>query len=807
MLFNFLSLRATQVVLAAGLAVVPTYAQHPPALQGHDWKASWITSADAPPHGPSVLHFRKLFAVTASPIHFVVHISADNQFQLRVNGQPVATGPAHSNLEHWKYETYDIAPLLHIGKNIIAATVWNFGEASPLRQISNRTGLVVDGDTDKEAPVRTDNTWEVEDEPGITIVPKPPFLMNSYYVAPPGERVDGPVFDWTWDQLPAAGTPSAWKAAQAIASAAARGTAFNDTNWQLVPDLLPPMEMTDQAPGRIVRQSGVIESSSSMSVSAHTNASLLIDQGALTTAYPQLTLAKGKGSIVTVHYAEALYDAKGDKGNRNEINEKHIDGLFDEILPEGVSRRTYIPLEWRTWRYLQIDIKTGDEALELEPVRSIFTAYPFKQAGHFESDDPSLTRLWDTGWRTARVCAHDTYMDTPYWERLQYAGDTRIEMLLSYAIAGDDRLARQGIEAFHNSTTSEGIPLSRYPSSLFQSIPGFSMYWIGMVHDYWMYRSDSEFVRAQLPVVRSTIAWFIDKQNANGLIGRLPWWPFVDWSDGFDRGFPPQDADGDSAVLSLQLVEALRYASELENALGNADLGRLDSGKADEIAAAVYKLCWSDKEGLLADTPEKSHFSQHANAYAVWLDVIPEIDQKKVMNRIFSVTDPAFISDRPVPVMSKASYYYRFYLSRALLHAGMGDEYLETLGPWKKMIANGLTTWAEQPEPSRSDSHAWSAHPNFDLLTVVAGISPAGPGFGSVRVQPHLGNLKHLSAAMASPRGNIEVQFEVRKKGVDAVVTLPDGLDGSLIWNGQTTHLQSGTQHLRLDPDAENITR
>ena len=71
--------------------------------------------------------------------------------------------------------------------------------------------------------------------------------------------------------------------------------------------------------------------------------------------------------------------------------------------------------------------------------------------------------------------------------------------------------------------------------------------------------------------------------------------------------------------------------------------------------------------------------------------------------------------------------FFRFYLARALDHAGMGNQYLQLLEPWRKMVSLGLTTWAEQPEPMRSDSHAWSAHPNYDFLTIVAGIRPATP--------------------------------------------------------------------------------
>jgi hypothetical protein len=103
--------------------------------------------------------------------------------------------------------------------------------------------------------------------------------------------------------------------------------------------------------------------------------------------------------------------------------------------------------------------------------------------------------------------------------------------------------------------------------------------------------------------------------------------------------------------------------------------------------------------------------------------------------------------------MSPASYYFRFYVARAMVHAGLGDLYIPQLEPWRNMLQLGLSTWAETPEPTRSDSHAWSAHPTFDLMTIVAGIGPGAPGFRTVAITPHLGKLQHAAASMPTPRG------------------------------------------------------
>ena len=101
-------------------------------------------------------------------------------------------------------------------------------------------------------------------------------------------------------------------------------------------------------------------------------------------------------------------------------------------------------------------------------------------------------------------------MDTPYYEQLQYIGDTRIQALISYTVGGDDRLARQALEAFNVSRIPDGITRSRYPEFPAQNIPTFSLLWIGMLRDYWMYRPVQEAGTAFLDAGharRSRLVW------------------------------------------------------------------------------------------------------------------------------------------------------------------------------------------------------------------------------------------------------------------------------------------------------------
>lgn len=780
---------AASVILVAVFWASPTSPQaQNPELLGRRWKANWITSPDGPQREFGVFHFRKTFSLESVPPHFVLHASGDNRYELFVNGTRVLAGPARGDLDHWRYETLEIAPYLRVGRNVLAAVVWNFADLAPMGQMSSEAGLIVQGDGMAEGVVDTNSSWRTLASHAVEMIPLDRDKIPHYTVVGPGERVDGRYYPWGWETT--GYDDSAWKPAYPLTPGGPRGIQDSPSRWMLVPRSIPLMEERVERASRLVRASGVevpaefLQGRARVTVPAETRATLLLDQTYLTTAYPELVTSGGRGAEVTLTYAESLWQGQN-KGNRNETEGKQILGYHDQFLPDGGERRLFRPLWWRTFRYLQIDIATRAEPLSIAALRIVFTAYPFVARAKFESDDPTLQKIWEVGWRTARLCAHETYMDCPYYEQLQYAGDTRIQALISLYMTGDDRLVKNAIELLDESRIPDGLTQSRYPSRLPQIIPPFSLLWIGMMHDLWWYRGDEAFLRQFVPGMRDALGWFESRLSPSGLLGPLEWWNFADWTKDFNNGVPPEEPDGQSSILSLQFALALREAADLEESLGSAARAAHERALARKIVAAVEKTCWDASRRLIADTPARRHFSQHANLLAVLAGAVPPTDRQRVMKTV--------LSD---PTLTQCSYYFRFYLFQALKKAGLADEYLAQLDPWREMLALGLTTWAETPEPTRSDCHAWSAHPNFDLLATVAGIEPSAPGFRQVAIQPHLGPLKRLAATLSHPQGEITVAYERRGESLVADVSLPAKLSGWFYWRGKRTALHPGSQRL-----------
>jgi hypothetical protein len=761
--------------------------------------AYWIFHPDIPGDEYGVFHFRRVLNLTAKPEKYIVHVSADNRYRFFVNGRQVASGPQRSDLLHWPYQTLDLAEHLRPGKNVLAALVWNWGALRPVAQFSYRTGFLLQGDSEQESEINTDEKWRVLHNAGYEPIRITSSDVGGYYASPPGESVKASFYPWGWEQTDF--DDKGWSDAAKITGWDAEITRLRGTHrtgvawgWHLVPRSIPPMEEKVVRYTGVRRASGVelsegfLQGNKDLIVPPQTKATLLLDQSHLTNAYAVITTSGGNGSKVTLTYAEALKDAESRKGNRNEIEGKTIVGVKDVFYPDGGNNRSLRTLWFRTYRYVQMEIETAEAPLHVQDLHGIFTGYPLEMQARFDSEVAWFSDMWEMNWRGLRLCAFETYFDTPYYEQLQYVGDTRIQALITFYMSDDDRLVRQAITHFDLSRIPEGITASRYPSDLAQYIPPFSLIWIAMVHDYWMHRDDPKFVRDLLPGIRSVLSWFEKRLDETGILGPIIWWPYVDWADEWSGGIPPGGRDGHSTVISLQYIYALQRAAEIENALGLAIEADRYRTLADSLIAAVRRQTWDMDRRLFRDTPEEQIYSQQTNTMALLVGASPADEQSELMDKILADT-----------TLTQATYYFGFYVFEALEKAGFGDRYVELLEPWRQMLAIGLTTTPERPEPTRSDSHAWSAHPNYGLLATVLGIRPAEPGFRFVRIAPKLGPLRRAEGRVPHPKGNIDVKLVRKgKDGVTATVTLPPGLNGLFEWQGKQKPLEAGKQEFEL---------
>ncbi len=756
-----------------------------------EWDASWIYLSDKPDNEYGLYLFRKVFQLDNVPDSFNVRVSADNRYKLYVNEILVSQGPVIGDIKHWNYETVDLAPYLKAGNNIIAAKVWNEGALRPVFQFSKQTAFLLQGTSELTKKVNTNSSWKCIEDKSYTPIKQ---NVRGYYAAGAGEKIDMNFKVVGWKQLNF--DDSRWSTSEGFVDRAFVGFGFNTRQgWTLIPSIIPPMELTKQRlqTTRYANGAKVPESFPAQSIpieiAANTTAQILVDQSFLTNAYPTLIFSKGKNSTVVITYSEGLYDKNGAKNNRNNIEGKTISGRQDTIISNGKINQNFTSLSWRTYRYVQLEVKTQSEPLIINDFYGTFTGYPFKLNAKVEVDHPEINKILKIGWRTARLCAVETYMDCPYYERLQYIGDARIQMMISYYNSGDDRLAKYALNLWDNSRKPDGYTLSRYPDTQGQVIPPYSLWHVSALYDYMMMGEDREFVKEKLLGTRQILNYFITHIAEDGSLKNIPGWNFTDWVPTWDAGVAPMDDQGNSSLLDLQLLLALQSGQKLEETEGAPEYARLYADLSKKLAETIKEKYWDAARNLYADTPQKNSFSQHANTLAILAGLTDEETSRNVAQKM--------LSDN---TLTQASIYFKYYLHQALAKAGLGDHYLNWLDIWRKNIDLGLTTWGEtsEVETTRSDCHAWGSSPNIEIYRTILGIESAAPYFSKVKIEPQLGDIKNIKGEIPHPKGNISVAYKKMKNKIKAEIHLPDGVNGIFIWKGRQVDLKAGMNQIEL---------
>ena len=768
------------------------------SLQSHGqpwppWKGKWIAAEREESDAYGIFIFRKSFELDRKPETFPVQISADNRYKLYVNGVLASLGPARGDLYYWNYESVDLAPFLRQGNNILAALVWNEGQWRPEAQMTFQTGFILNGAAEVSSGVSTDETWKWYRQMSYQPIP---VHVNAYYVAGPGERIDMTRHLQGWESEKF--DDSDWKQAVSLGNGVPKGVFIFDYRWMLVPSSIPPMELKPERFASVRRSTGIKVPEGfpsrkvQLTIPSNTKAMLLLDNARLTNAYMNLRWSGGAGARIGLIYTESLIDANGVKGDRNAVEGKTINGRTDSLLSNGRAGQAFTSLWWRTYRYVEMRIETGNDALVLEDVEGIFTGYPFINRSTFTSGDPVVPKILETGWHTARLCAVETYMDCPYYEQLQYIGDTRIQALVSYYLTGDNRLARNALDQMEHSAIAEGITLSRHPSFTPQIIPTFSLWYIHMLEEFRMHNDDEAYIASKLSSMRQVLAFFRKYAGKDGSLRNIPYWVFTDWvdRDGWNGGVGPMGMDGSSAIVDIQYLWTLQVAARLEADLGLDVYADGYRKEAMVLAETIRSRYWDDARGIFADTQERKVFSQHANALAILSGLVTGDAARSLAGRMLEGKD-----------MAEASIYFKYYLHRAAAVAGYGNRYLTWLGKWQENLRLGLTTWAEMSDvpASRSDCHAWGASPNIEVFRTLLGISSAAPGWKSVLIQPAIPEgEQRLSGTLPHPQGDLSVDFQKTKIGWKAKVILPGSVNGTLRWPGKELKLSPGVNDLTL---------
>lgn len=788
------------------------------ALLRHPFeRGAWIWHPGRGKDETAVLRFTRRFELAegASPL---IHVTGDQRFQLRCDGQDVTFGPDRCDLEHWTVQSVriDLVP----GAHEFEALVWWIAEPRgtsqrvdqeatsdvpkpPMAQMSWRGGFLFFTDDLPSGILNTgEAAWKVAD---LTSA------VRMHQARIPHYFDVGPSFDFDL---------CLWAGGEAVPAVIVEPAlqpnlyGVRRPGWSLYPAMLPEQRRERWTGGRICAVHDSLEerafsaddeknlerwqqwlSGAGITIPAKSEKTVLWDLGDYYCGYPQLSFEGGSGGWIEWHSAEALYEEKSTeavkfsshKGCRDEIRGKAFLGFGETWRIAGGEVSAVPSLWWRSGRFVRLRIATADEPLTLNTPGLLTSGFPFERGGEWRSSDAGWDALMPIFERAFRCSAHETWTDTPYYEQMCYVGDTMMHALSNYSWFTDDRISRRAVEMFEWSRRPSGLVAERYPSAWRQECVTYAMLWPLMVRDFAFWRDDQEFVKRMLPGIRSLIAELEGLKRENGLIVEAPGWPWVDWVPEWPQGCGPGVREGDSSVLNLHWVLCLNAAAQVEEACGDAVLsGRLRSLARDAVSAILARF-WDEKRGLILDSAGVEKASEHAQFFALLTGLL---DAEKTKLCLTALRESAGLS--------RATISAAFYLLDALYQNGDEAEFHRRLAFWRDLPRQGFKSTPEAPEPTRSDAHAWGAHPAWHSLASIAGIRPVAPGFRRVRIAPCPGSLEFLECSVVHPRGVIDAAMQFAGRSVSATVVLPSGISGEFRWRGKTHDLVPGKNTLTL---------
>ncbi|MDA0990487.1 MAG: alpha-L-rhamnosidase, partial [Verrucomicrobia bacterium] len=754
------------------------------------WPAKWIAHPDADGKAAIVQAFRCRFTLDC-PRTVRVHVSADERYELYLDGARIGRGPERGDRLNWCFETYDLA--LGAGEHMLVARAWWLSEfgPSPFAQLTVEPGFVLAAEGESPELLNTGfAAWETKVLAGYRHVASELTWGTGSKV-----HVIGNEFFWNYER----GLGDGWREPK-TGTYAIGPNQFGDQPLVpvLTPAILPPMiertihvgrarhvqalsEMphdelfvraADHLEHEVAAWDALLAGQAPITIPPRTIRRVIIDLQDYYCAYTDLVTTGGRGSSVRSWWAEALYlpgemdNAYGQtrsKGQRDEIDGKTFVGIGDTFEPDGGTGRLFNTLWWEAGRYVELIVVTSDEPLTIEQWSLRETHYPYDWVSRFTCSDARFGELTPIARRVMEMCSHETYMDCPYYEQMMYVGDTRLEVLTTYACCPDDRLPQKALRLFDDSRKSPGFTQSRHPSKVHQTIPPFSAWWVAMIHDYAMWRDDPAGVRRLLPGMRAVLDTFMQWRTDDGHIAGPTGWNFMDWVPEWPYGMPPDgDAGGVSGPMNFQLAWVYQQAAEVEDAFGEPELASLHRRRAKVIAAAAVNGFWNEERGLFADDLQQTRFSEHTQCLALLGDVVDAACRPQLIDRLFS-------DER----LSRTTIYFTHYLFETCALTGRLAPLFDRLKLWFDLKGSGFKTTLEAPEPSRSDCHAWGAHPMFHYYATILGIRPASPGFASVTIRPQLGSLQWARGTMVHPKGLIDVDLQQTDGKLSGRVTLP----------------------------------
>lgn len=643
----------------------------------HLFKGKWITdgefahlvprnvfhkqleSVDLPceEHRDRHILFRKSFDLAQIPNEAHLYITADDYYKLYVNGSFVGQGPAPGFPQSMRYNCWDIGPLLHAGRNVIAVhtlyqglinRVWVSGDL--------RHGLLCDLVADGETTLCSDESFLTAPHTGFTE------MGVSGYRTQFLERQDSsaPEFGFEAPDFDDGGWENARIREHVDYSLLAQETK------PLVFEVIEPAEVLVRP---VAGEEGL--------------KSIFIDFGRCYVGSLGASASGRAGDKIIVRCAQELEDEKAKTLRWN----MRCNCVYDE---EWILSGAQDSLDWfdyKSFRYAELIAPIECEISDL-----FLTArhYPFELSATLREEyreDKDLEAIWQLCVHSLQYGVQETIQDCMDREKGFYVGDGCYTALAHMLLSGDDSMVRKLIDdAFRSVFITDGM-VTCLDCSFMQEIAEYPLMLVELIWWHYKITGDMAYLSQNYPGVCRLLDAYRRDYERDGLLQDLDKWCVVEWPANFRDGYDVDIREGQvchepHVSLNAYYLEAIRCANAMAKALGEREY-RDRSGLIKSFLNAFY----DPERRIFTDSLHSDHVSYVGNIFPFAFELVPDAEcEENIMQMIRSRGAEAVSFFCAFPLMQGLARRRQWPLIRRLM---LQD------GAWKRMLREGATTTFE----------------------------------------------------------------------------------------------------------------
>lgn len=744
-------------------------------------------------------NFRKDFQIDAVPSEAPLFISADQSYRLYVNGTYVCRGPARGYQSHWPFDEVDISKFLQKGHNWLSVEAYNPG-ISTFGYIHETCAGFICAAEWGDFKLYSDESWLARRSKAHKKDTARFSVQLNFQ-----EHVYANELDRTWIKSPE--PPEDCKDKDLYKFNASDAFIFGRSPYfSMEPRNIPMLRERMILPEKVVgcatgkSEEGYKESSNvtwlfvdelkkaewingnNVSFSDNELTIEAVEKGhyrAIALEMPEYCVASlcletegCDGAILDFNFSEGA-----DGFRPAPVKEKGggCEAAMSNRIFMGKNNLKHEFFNFLGFRYMTVVARDIEKPIKLKlSVRDV--GYPFEMRGLFKSSDKTMNDIYKISKKTQQICALDAYVDTPWREQAQWWGDARVQAKNTFYIDGDARLLKRGIRSIAGQNTPWGLTFGHAPTSAHNCIlPDFSLTWILTLWDYYWQTGDIELFNEQWPRVREVLGYFEREEilSQSGLLKhdrRL--WYFGDWSTLFKGDVP--------SFLNLWYLFTLEKVIEMLKLAGMQSETNDISSKYEKHKKLIVDKLYDKNvkmfyDGLDENEKPVERYSVHEQTLSIMLDLIPEAEEAMLEKALLP-----FIKMEELEC-AVPSPFWATYPFEVLGAKGFGKQVLDFIKEkWTPFLSTG-TTWegySWEPGAGGSSTHAWTAHPSYHFVNIIAGIRQLEAAWKEISFAPlFVDGLDNAEALVPSPQGDIKAQWErIENGGISVSLSLPEGV-------------------------------